>query len=70
MWMIRNDVMVWWANGGNRYRMHVVVANELKSRYDRVELVLAGGEERTILARKAGLGVRTRETRDNRESEG
>lgn len=34
----------------------MVVANELKSRYDRVELVLAGGEERTILARKAGLG--------------
>lgn len=37
----------------------MVVANELNSRYDQVELVLAGGEERTIYRRRtAGAGVR------------
>lgn len=40
-----------------RYGMHVVVGNELHSRYDRVELVFPGGDERQINKAK-GAGVR------------
>lgn len=37
--------------------MHVVVGNELHSRYDKVELVFPGGDERQINKAK-GAGVR------------
>jgi len=40
-----------------RYGMHVVVGNELHSRYDKVELVFPGGNERQIKKGK-GAGVR------------
>lgn len=40
-----------------RYGMHVVVGNELHSRYDKVELVFPGGDERQINKAK-GAGVR------------
>lgn len=41
----------------SRYGMHVVVGNELHSRYDKVELVFPGGDERQIKKGK-GAGVR------------
>lgn len=37
--------------------MHVVVGNELHSRYEKVELVFPGGDERQI-NRAKGSGVR------------
>ncbi len=41
----------------SRYGMHVVVGNELHSRYDKVELVFPGGDERQI-KKGTGAGVR------------
>lgn len=38
--------------------MHVVVGNELHSRYDKVELVFPDGDERQI-NKASGAGVRT-----------
>lgn len=40
-----------------RYGMHVVVGNELHSRYDKVDLVLPGGDERRI-KKARGVAVR------------
>lgn len=39
-----------------RYGMHVVVGNELHSRYERLELIFPGGEERALNKAK-GAGV-------------
>lgn len=42
----------------SRYGMHVVVGNELHSRYEKVELIFPGGEQKTLSKGKS-KGVRS-----------